>query len=362
MLAKIQSVDDISPDLLDAILHKIVRDNAFPVVLSTKRSWWDNKPFVRALTQFKVWGTDQIGHVWNDVIKDTVKHRDPSKMIGWLVSMAITGEIYNILRDFILGKDESLLKTLSDSERRNAKDISITILKNIIDGGAVGIFADIIYGLPNLIGGPSAQTLVNMGDTTAKVIWNVSQAKDALKQMAVKETPALRQTQALLDKIDARFNQKNLTQDYYKWRRRAWEWSHNKRFPKLSDKAKEVAIKSLLGWTRRVPQERTLSYEMTIRNILVGDTERASDFLFFLLKNADSPDEQESIERGIQTALQQSSPLGRVAEDDLGEFFKSMTSEQQREAMSLQLQWNMNASEAESKAILKWQDWSRTQN
>ncbi len=361
MLAKIQSVDDISPDLLDAILHKTVRDNAFPVVLSTKRSWWDNKPFVRMLTQFKVWGTDQIGHVWNDVIKDTVKHRDPSKMIGWLVSMAITGEVYNILRDFILGKDESLLKTLSDAERRNARDISITILKDMIDGGAIGIISDIIYGLPNLIGGPSAQTLTNIGDTTAKVIWNVSQAKDAIKQLAIKETPALRQTQAVFDKIDARFNQNNLTQDYYKWRRRAWEWAHKKKFPKLGDKAKEAAVKSLLGWTKRVPQERTLSYEMITRNILVGDTETASEFLFFLLRSAETPQEQESIERGIQTALRSASPLGNVAEDDLGVFFQSMTSERQREAISLQLQWNVNASEANSKAISKWQEWDREQ-
>ncbi len=361
MLARIESVDDISSDLLDAILHKTVRDNAFPVVLSTKRSWWDNKPFVRMLTQFKVWGTDQIGHIWNDVIKDTVKHRDPSKLIGWLVSMAVTGEIYNILRDFILGRDESLLKTLSDPERRNARDISITILKDMVDGGAVGIFADIIYGLPNLIGGPSLQTLVNMGDTTAKTIWNLSQAKDAIKQLAIKETPALRQTQAVLDKIDARFNQKNLTQDYYKWRRRGWEWSHDKKFPALSDKAKEKAIKALLGWTRRVPQERTLSYEMITRNILIGDTERAAEFLFFLLKKADTPHEQESIERGIQTALQKSSPLGNIAEDDLGKFFGSMSSDQQREARSLQVQWNRNASEAESKAILKWQEWEREQ-
>ena len=339
MLAKIESVDDISPDLLGTILHKTVRDNAFPVVLSTKRSWWDNKPFIRMLTQFKVWGTDQVGHIWNDVIKDTVKHRDPSKMIGWIVSMAVTGEIYNILRDFILGRDESLLKTLSDSERRNARDISITILKDIVDGGAVGILADIIYGLPNLIGGPSVQTLINMGDTTAKTVWNPTQAKDALKQLAIKETPALRQTQSLLDKIDARYNQKNLTQDYYKWRRRAWEWSYDRKFPKATDKAKEKAIKALLGWTRRVPQERTFSYEMITRNILVGDTEKASDFLFFLLKKADTPREQESIERGIQSALRKSSPLGNVAEEDLGEFFSSMTSEQQREAMSLQLQW-----------------------
>ena len=84
---------------------------------------------------------------------------------------------------------------------------------------------------------------------------------------------------------------------------------------------------------------------------------RREQFLGGLL--ADTPDEQESIERGIQAALRKSSPLGNVAEDDLGEFFKSMTSDQQQEAISLQLQWNANVSETESKAIAKWQEWRR---
>ena len=83
--------------------------------------------------------------------------------------------------------------------------------------------------------------------------------------------------------------------------------------------------------------------------------------MFFLLKTADTPDEQESVERGIQSALRKSSPLGNVSEEDLGEFFKSMSTELRSEAISLQMQWNANVSEAESKAIQKWQEWNREQ-
>ncbi len=358
LLAKLESVEDISPDLLNAVLHRTVKDNAFPVILSTKRSWWDNHPFARVLTQFKVWGTDQVGHIWNDVIKDTVQNRDPSKMVRWLVTMATMGEIYNILRDFVLAKDESLLKTLSDKDRRNAKDISITILKDLADGGAVGILADLMYGIPNLIGGPSAQTLANLGDATAKTIWNPTQAKDAIKQFATKDAPAARQAQAALDKIDAQYNEKNLTQDYYRIRRQSFDWKFKKEHPKGTDKAKAIAIKALLGWTKSIPQERTLGYQMATRAILVGDTEQASEHLFFLLKLADTPSEQESVERGIQSALSNASPLGKVAERDLGEFFKSMSLEQQQTALSVQLKWDANVSEAVGKAIAKWQKWN----
>ncbi len=362
LIDKLTSVDDISPELLDAVLHRTVRDNAFPVVLSTKRSWWDNKPFWRIITQFKVWGVDQVGHIWNDVIKTNVKNRDPSQIVSWLVAMAVTGEIYNIIRDFILAKDESLLKTLSDKERRNLKEISLTILKDIIDGGAVGIIADIVYGLPNLIGGPTAATVTNLGEATVKSIWNPTQAKDAIKQIAIKETPALRQAQGLLDKIDARFDDKNITQEYYKTRRLGFEWAFDKKNPKASDKAKQVAVDAVLGWITRVPQKRTLSFEMATRQIIVGDVEDASDHFFFLFKRAgDDPEELSKTQDAIRSSLNNNSPLGKVAQKDQGEFFSTLTKEQQNDAMSLQMRWNANAAEAFQLAVAKWEKWRREQ-
>jgi len=228
----------------------------------------------------------------------------------------------------------------------------------MVDGGAVGILADLLYGIPNLIGGPSAQTLTNMGDTTAKIIWNPKQAKEAIAQIAVKETPALRQAQGALDKIDAKYNESNLTQDYYKLRRKAFDWKFKKEHPGATDKFKAKAIQALLGWTKSVPQERTLGYQMAIRQILVGDIESASEHLFFLLKNADTPDKQESIERGIQSSMRNASPLGMVAERDLAEFFESMSAGQQQEAIGLQMRWNANVAEATNRAIDKLQEWA----
>lgn len=361
LIAKLESVDDIPPDILDAVLHRTVRDKAFPVVLSTKRSWWDNKPFMRMITQFKVWGTDQVGHIWNDVVKDSVQNRDPSKMVRWLVMMAMMGELYNIIRDFVLGRDESLVATLTAKERRNLKEISTTILKDLLDGGAVGILADVIYGLPNLVGGPTLQTMKSLGEATVKSIWNPSQAKDAIAQMAKKETPALKQAQSLLDKVDAQFQKKNITQDYYKVRLQGFRWANDKKFPTAKDKAKRLAVQSVLGWIKNVPQERTFSYEMAIRQIIVGDIEDASEHLFFLLKTAKTDEELMSLEKGIESALNNASPLGKVAERDSEGFLRGMSRDQRQTVTSTQLQYDRNASEAYGLAIRKFAKWRRSQ-
>jgi len=363
LLNKLVTSDDISPDLLNAVLHRTVRDNAFPVVLSTKRAWWDNHPWARVATQFKVWGTDQVGHVWNDVVKDTVKNRDPSKMVRWLVTMAVMGEVYNILRDFILGKDESLAKTMSDSERRNARDISITILKDMADGGAIGIMADMIYGIPNLIGGPTLATIKNLGTDFVQTIWNPSQAKEALKQFALKDTPAIKQVRGILNKIDAQYNKKNLTQSYYKVRRKAFEWSFNKKHPTTTEKFQSKAVDAVLGWVTRVPTKTTLGYEMMNRNVMSGDIEGASGHVFFLLKTAGKDEEKiASIEQGIKSSLNNSSPLGRVADKDIGAFFNGISKEARKEALGIQLKWDSNASEALQLGINKWQKWIKEEN
>lgn len=361
LIAKLESVDDIPPDILDAVLHRTVRDKAFPVVLSTKRSWWDNKPFMRMVTQFKVWGTDQVGHVWNDVIKDSVQNRDPSKMVRWLVTMAMMGELYNIIRDFVLGKDESLVSTLSAKERRNLKEISTTILKDILDGGAVGILADVIYGLPNLVGGPTLQTVTTLGEATVKSIWNPAQAKNAIAEMAKKETPAIRQAQSLLDKVDAKFEKKNITQDYYNVRLQGFRWANDKKFPTAKDKAKKLAVQSVLGWIKNIPQERSFSYEMAIRQIIVGDIDDASEHLFFLLKTADNDEELMSIEKGIESSLNNASPLGKVSAADSQDFLRNMSREQRQIVTSVQLQYDRNASEAYGLAIRKFRKWQRNQ-
>ena len=231
----------------------------------------------------------------------------------------------------------------------------------MVDGGVVGILADVLYGLPNLIGGPSAATVTNLADTTIKTVWNPAQAKDAIAQITTKEAPALRQAQALLDKVDSKFNDKNITQEYYKARRKAFEWAAKKKSPTLTDKTKKVIVQSITGWIKNAPQERTLSYEMAVRQILVGDIDDAADHLFFLMKTADNDDELLSIEKGITSALDRAAPLGPVSVNDYRDFKKTLSNEQKKSVFKLERKWDKNSRKAQDLADDKYDKWEREQ-
>ncbi len=73
ILAQLESGEIVHEDLINEVLHRTVRDNAIPMVISTKPIWFDTAPWVRVAHQFKSWPLNQVGLLWNDVIKYTVK-------------------------------------------------------------------------------------------------------------------------------------------------------------------------------------------------------------------------------------------------------------------------------------------------
>ena len=64
--------------------------------------------------------------------------------------------MYNICRDFLFDKDESILSQFlkDDKERKLVK----AILNDLLDGGVVGVFADLSYGIYDWATGVSART------------------------------------------------------------------------------------------------------------------------------------------------------------------------------------------------------------
>ena len=82
--------------------------------------------------------------------------------------------------------------------------------------------------------------------------------------------------------------------------------------------------------------------------------------LFFLYRKADG-DEAEllSISQGIESSLNNASPLGAVAAKDLGLFFEGVSSEQERGMTLQQMKWRSDSADAQRLAIEKWQEWRR---
>ncbi|KKK52857.1 hypothetical protein LCGC14_3100700, partial [marine sediment metagenome] len=208
---------ELNGDLLDAVLHRTVRDKTFPILLSTKPIWWDNHPWARAAAQFKTWPVRQTQHIWNDVIKYTVKTGDISRMVRFLIATAMVGEVYNISRDFLTDRRESLTNTLIDG--RPQKDVVISLLNAFFDGGGIGILADFTYGFTDWLIGPSGSTVKNVRDTVARIYKEPDLAPQAVLKAITKEVQPVKQTRQIVNQVDREhFNKNNITKQYAKWR------------------------------------------------------------------------------------------------------------------------------------------------
>ncbi|HEC65813.1 MAG TPA: hypothetical protein ENI23_10985, partial [bacterium] len=228
-LAEALTNKEISDDVMSEVLHRTVTDSAFPLTLASKRMWWGNRPFVQTMTQFKIWSTDQMRFMYKDVLKYTLATGDPSRLARFLIGTWLAGEIYNIARDFLTDKDESLLSTLRDPDGRNVKEISKSIANALVDGGIVGILADLTYGITDWVFGPTVGSIESIARTTIAVKNAPATTIDGLKKFLLDDVPAAKQAQGVLDRIDRTFfDDDNLTENYAKWRQRSFEFRKKK--------------------------------------------------------------------------------------------------------------------------------------
>jgi len=352
-LANILGRGDVSDDIMSEVLHRVVTDSAFPLTLASKRMWFDNRPWVRVIAQFKTWSVDQLRFIYRDVLNYTIETGDPSRLYRFVLATWLVGEMYNISRDFVLNKDESLLSTLTDEDGRNFKDISRSIMNAMADGGLVGMFADLVYGVTDWTGGPTLNSIKNATETGIAVAVDPATTADGLKMFLLEDIPALRQARGVLDRIDREFfDENNLTENYSKWRRRSFEFREKK--DQLTPFERK-GIQILLGARERRPGVRSLSLEMISRQILVGDIEDAADYIVGIYKDT-RPDKLKDLGASIRQSAINHSPLGNIRKKDIEQFLSQFSKEGRDEIKALQVKWLTSYDKAYKLALKQLED------
>ena len=332
----------ISDEVMSELLHRVITDSAFPLTLASKRMWWGNRPWVQSMVQFKVWSADQLRFISKDVIKYTITTKDPSRLVRFIIGTWLAGEMYNIARDFILDKDESLLSTVTDPDGRNPKEISRSLANALVDGGIVGLVWDLTYGATNWALGPSVGSLKNLTLGGIEAMLDPATLADATRQFILADIPAARQAQALLDKIDRTFYEKeeNLTEHYAKWRERSFRFNREQRRKQVGV-VKDIVVRTALGFRIGIPGPRTLSLEMISRQVLVGDYEDAADYMVGIVK--DTPIEDlKNLRAAFTQSMRNHSPLGNMSREDTPTFLAQFSKEGRAEIENLQLRWVLN--------------------
>ena len=344
-LADAMTKKEISDDVMSEVLHRVVTDSAFPLTLASKRMWWGNRPFVQAMTQFKVWSSDQMRFIYKDVLKYTIATGDPSRLARFIIGTWLAGELYNIARDFLTDKDESLASTLLDEDGRNPKAIAKSIANGLVDGGIVGMLADLTYGITDWAFGPTVGSIESIARVAVAVKNDPATTIDGLKKFILEDIPAAKQAQGVLDRIDRTFfdeANENLTANYAKWRRRSFEFRKKK--GELTT-IERTTGRVVLGRPARLPGPRTLSLEMIARQVLVGDSDDAADYIVGIFKDT-KLEKLKDLRAAFRQSAINNSPLGNIAKKDIPEFLAQFSKSGREEIETLQTQWAKNYNKA----------------
>jgi len=331
ILAAIEKGEPVTEDMISDVLHYTVRDRAYPMVISTKPLWYDTHPFVKVAAQFKTWPVRQTQMIYNDVLKYTVKTGDPSRLIGFLLGTLIAGEIYNILRDFLYNKDESMLSGFLGG-KDEASEYAVRALNDLADGGVVGMLVDFSYGLYNWVKGPIAGTAKNIAELATSTYKEPVLAPQAFTRLIEKEVAPARQIKSILDKIDAKvINEDNIIREYYTYRAAAFEFKDGYLKPTWKEKVIEYTDDVIWGKDEYKPGDTTLTHQMLARQITVGDYEDAKRYVKLALKKED----KSVLLRTMKTHY---SPVGPVRQSERDSFYRQLE-EDGRDAKRIQDRW-----------------------
>jgi len=326
---------DMPPIEVQAVMHRAARDQAFPVILSTKRLWWDDSPLMKVLAQFKVWPVEQLSFIYRSAMKQAIKG-NVVPLMRFIIGVTIAGELYNIARDYVYEKEEALLTNLRRRpDKHNVKDIAWILYKDALDGGMIGMFADLTWGLTDWVLGPTAGTIGELGKTMLAALRRPGLTIHALKKAMRRDVSAIRQAEGILNKVGVLVGKDGKRAVLYnRWRFRAneyWREQHVGLYEKVE--------KAIMGPPSYPVGKNSLVYELIARNITANDIESAAEYIEILFSKKDTFEERKKLWSGLKQSRARRSPLGPVALKNRREFFSSFSQRDKDEAEKLQKAW-----------------------
>lgn len=286
----------------------------------------------------KNWGVRQLGYIHDHVLKEAAQGNG-KPLVKLLATTFLLGEVYNYARDQLTGNERSMTSRVQ-AGRTDAQTLAWTTLRNIGDGGGLAILMDALWGWNSLVFGPLGGTAINALRGAAHTIQMPEQAGTAAKDFLDREFVVTNQIRGVWNRINAENEGKHQRFfDYNQWRDRSFSFTTRKENPTAEEQVQAGAVRFVAGNARRVPTERSLTYEQAGKAITGNDVESAAEYIERLLSTAADREERASIERGLKTARRQRSPLGPVAVRDRRAFLQRFPTDERAAARRLQREW-----------------------
>jgi hypothetical protein len=324
----VESGVGIPPNVMDEVAIRAVHDEQFAQTLMSRPLWWKKSPLMQTTFQFSPFMVRMTGLIWNDVLKEAALGNG-APFIKFLIGTLVASEIIQMLRDILKGTERSVTFTLANQpEKRNAGDVARLAFTNLASGGALGVLADMTYGLVGVGTGPVFGTIGNMLEFSAQVVKrpNLDQAWLAAQDAFNGEVLLPRQLLGLEDQLTKLVDSETQTlTEYNKLRSRAFEFSKRKEAgDTIAGDVRRITLRALEGFEDFRGNENTLRFKFAARAVAVGETDKAAEYIASILVETD-PAERADMAKSLTATGKRWAPLGPVKKEDLAEFQGSLT-------------------------------------
>ena len=349
VLERIKRGDPLTPAEIEAAMHRFTTDTQFGMNLATERLWWRSHPFYRLMAKFKPWALDQMGFIFDHVGKEAAKGNF-GPLVRFVAATILAGELYNIVKDWITGSDEAAFNA---ARRGEWNKVPWRLAKDLVDGGGVGMMADLTFGLLNTLGGPATTTLTNAMEAAHSAVLDVKQTGTALRKFFRSEVAATKPAEAAVNWADSKINPKNKWREIQQLRRRAADARQEQEHPTAAGKFGTAMLGAFQGIGSKFEQTpSTLKYEYAARQIDVGDVQDAADYLAGALRDVKPQDRKKAVE-GIRQSMDRHSPLGVLPKENGGraKWLASLPTAERERALNLYRGWMRDYTDAIGRAV-----------
>lgn len=330
----------LSQDEWLTAIMRTSHDTQFGYTFASKHVFSGQDDAYGLLYMLKNWGVRQLGFLHEHVLKELAQG-NAKPLVKVLATTFVLGEMYNQARDFLTGSERSLGRRVAAGDA-DMQTIALTTLRNIGDGGGMGMLMDVMFGWNSLVFGPIEGTVRDMVRAGVQVAQDPTpgQTARATREFLDRQFVVTNQARGLWNRTLAANEAKHARYfDHAKWQDRARRWKQGVDEPTIGAKIQGRAVDFLLGGFRFAPTERSLGYNAAANAIRAGNIDGAAEHMARILSSAETAKERRERIRAMRQVGTRRSPLGPVPKRERAAFLRTLSPEDRREALRVQREW-----------------------
>lgn len=337
-----------TPEQYEAAGYRFVIDTQFPLTMATRHIWEHRFPWARLSIKFKRFGIRQTGLLRKHGIAQAARG-NVAPLAQYLMGSIMVGEVYNLIRDVLEGRDRSLTGLIARG-KGTTREYGQRLLNNFVQGGAFGMVADMMFGFGDWIVGPPGGVFEDITKAAAHTVEAPTMAPEAMGQM-LERLVSTRQFYGIWDQIErVAGKEENIAAKMARWRERVRNLKLAEKKPGVGGLITEELSRFFQGHPRYEVGEDTLALQLAGSQVRIGDIDDAVGYMAIVLRKAKDYDDYQARVTKIRQSMSSKSPLAGAKKGRFRGQMRQRYADDWAEGEVLERQWRRQWETALGKA------------